>query len=210
MNKLPYDKLYAKYFAEPDAYKELTQYFLEHKDYTHMCIIPDDLIVDRVGFEILMLDLQEHDYPALEGICNLSFHQTDKFACGPTISGGPSFFSEQSLKLEIEKQHSEIIQVQSESFCCLFIRRDMLEKYPHLIKGMPNTSFDWGFSTTCFMEGIPMRVDTRARFLHLAGRAQGYLEYFYRGKKVPCVRFEDGQGRWTTTVKQGLEPVFVT
>jgi hypothetical protein len=202
MNELPYDKLFAKYYEEIDAYRELKTYFMEHKEYTHMVIIPDDLIVHRDGFELLMRDLQEFDYPALEGICNVNYGEDDRFACGPTINGGPTFFNTKTLQLEKEKQGSEIIQVGSESFCCVFIKRDIIEKYPHAIRGMPNSSFDWGFGTTCYWEHIPMRVDTRAKFLHLAGRARGYLEHFYRGRKNPRLIFEDGKGTVVATIKQ--------
>jgi hypothetical protein len=206
MNKLPYDKCMAKYYYEAEAYKELLEYFLAHKDYTHMAIIPDDLVVHREGFELLKQDLEEHDYPVLEGICNLLYNDTER--CGPTLNGGPSFYTKDAL-LEVVEKQGDIIQVVSEGFACLFIRRDILEKHPDALRGMPNTntSFDWAFSLTCLQKGIPIRVDTRAGFLHLAGRDPAYLEHWYRGKRIPRVMFSDGQGTVIETVKKGEPPL---
>jgi hypothetical protein len=43
--KLPYDKLWSKYYNEDDAYRNGRAWFLEHQEYTHFLILPDDLIV---------------------------------------------------------------------------------------------------------------------------------------------------------------------
>jgi len=69
--RLPYDKLYAKYFIEGDAYWHLRNFFLKSKEYTHMILIPDDLVVLPQDMEQLWYDLQEYDYPILSGMCNV-------------------------------------------------------------------------------------------------------------------------------------------
>jgi len=202
---IPYDKLYAKYYLEGDAYRLLQEYFLDHTDYNYMVIAPDDLVLNKEGVDLLIKDIEQFEYPALAGICNFSYHDRTRYACGPSINGGPTSHSLESLKQEVAK-NGPIIRVGMEAFSCLFIKREILEEhYPGLIKPMPISSFDWGFSHACHWKNIPIRVDTRAQFLHLANRAgkEGIVfENFFRGIKLPQMIFEPADGSMIVKVRQ--------
>src|SRR5215469_16142921 len=206
---IPYDKLFAKYYLEHDAYRLLVGYFLDHTDYNYMVVTPDDLVINREGVELLVKDLEEHPYPALAGICNFSYQLRNRYACGPSINGGPTNHTEESLNEEIRKQ-GPIIRVGMEGFSCLFIHRQVLENNPKAIKGMPYSSFDWGFCHSCHWDKVPIYVDTRAKFLHLANRLAGDTfvdsrECFMRGVKLPCILFEPADGSMIATIRQERE-----
>jgi hypothetical protein len=203
MNKLHYDRLYAKYYPEAVAYKELQAYFLAHPEYTHMVVLPDDLIVRPEDFEQLKADVEQYDYPALAGICHIHYHEKDTFICGPSLNGGPTYFTRETLGQEVRKQGSHIIRVEFEGFACTFIKRDVLVKYPDSIKGMPVGSFDWGFSHSCYWNKVPIHVDTSVYLVHLGQRLPGRQEYWGKGVKQPVVRFEDARGSLIATVKRG-------
>ena len=49
-----YDRLYAKYYPEKTAYNLLRDYFLDHTEYTHLVICPDDLIIKKEHIDSLV------------------------------------------------------------------------------------------------------------------------------------------------------------
>lgn len=206
---IPYDKLWAKYYLELSAYRLLQGYFLDHKQYNYMVIVPDDLIINKEGVDLLVKDLEEYEYPVLSGVCNWSWQRKDRYTCGPTINGGPTTHTEETLQEEVRKQGSPIIKVGMEGFSCMFIHRRVLERFPEAIKGMPFSSLDWGFCHSCYHNKIPVRVDTRAKFVHLASRAKegmdvdiGMRECFFRGRKIPKMVFEPGDGSMIATIRE--------
>lgn len=59
---------------EQDAYEEGRQFFLSHPEYTHMAILPDDLLIDLHQVDKLVSDLENNHYiEVLSGLCNFSF-----------------------------------------------------------------------------------------------------------------------------------------
>ncbi len=58
---------------EQDAYEQGRQFFLSHPEYTHMAILPDDLLVDTHHVDKLVSDLEENpNIEVLSGLCNFS------------------------------------------------------------------------------------------------------------------------------------------
>jgi hypothetical protein len=182
--KIPYDKFYAKYHNEADAYKILRDYFLAHEEYTHMCIVPDDLIIKTEHIEWLINDLNHVDYPILAGVCNLDWQHQDLYSpCWNLTMNG--FFTEDDLKGE------HIKNPEYEGFACTFIRRDVLERFP--LDGFNHTgvSFDLGLAVECYRRNIPIHVDCSCKMLHLKNRLNtGVLESCGIGIKSPTTLFE--------------------
>ena len=56
---------------EPEAYKDGRDFFLEHEEYTHLVICPDDLVIYYVPFMKLRRETEKYDFPNLCGISNL-------------------------------------------------------------------------------------------------------------------------------------------
>jgi len=55
-SKLKYDKIWLKYYNEDDAYRLGRDWFLQHPQYTHFIILPDDLIVTQKDLFNLVVD----------------------------------------------------------------------------------------------------------------------------------------------------------
>jgi len=71
LKQCPYDRLYAKYFPETTAYNKMRDWFIAHREYTHFVICPDDLIIKPKNIEMLVHELEKHDYDNLAGVCNV-------------------------------------------------------------------------------------------------------------------------------------------
>jgi hypothetical protein len=181
---IPCDKYWAKYYQEGDAYKILRDFFLENKEYTHMIIAPDDLVIRPRDYEDLVQDLLKTDYPILAGICNLSWSEMDRYS--PSHKADlTTFFTEEDLKGE------PIRKVEYEGFGCTFLRRDIVEKIE--FNGFKRTywAYDFGLAVECYMKNIPIHVDTRVWMLHLKNRlGNGNAENWGRDIKEPTVIYE--------------------
>src|SRR6266540_3850211 len=74
-NKLKIDKLWMKYFPQEEAYVTARFWFLEHKEYTHFVILPDDLIVKQEHLDMLSNSFEQ--YKIKSGWCNNTAGPTD-------------------------------------------------------------------------------------------------------------------------------------
>lgn len=170
-----YDKLWMKFhFKEGETYRILRNYFLEHKEYTHLVILPDDLLVPKATFEKLVSDLQKKDYPVLSGICN---HNCTKFAnyiIDVAIDYNHKSGVEYLLQNEIPNANhylkagemKGIRKVAFAGFPLTFIRRDIVEKIPFVAE---RRGVDCDFSVKLLIEKVDQYVDFDARSLHLKG-----------------------------------------
>jgi hypothetical protein len=181
---IPCDKLWAKYYSEADAYKILRESFLEKKEYTHMIIAPDDLIIRRRDFEDLMQDLYRVDYPILSGVCNLDWQTMNKYGASYETDL-ESWFTDADLAGE------PIKKVVYEGFACTIIRRDVVERI--ILDGFHHTcwAFDFGLALDCWTENIPIYVDCRVFMVHLKHRAGiGKKEYWGLEQKEAQLIYE--------------------
>ena len=177
--KLPYDKLYAKYFIEREAYWHLRNFFLMHEEYSHMIICPDDLVIQPEDFELLKADILQDDYPILSGLCNvdldiyrgfLSATQNLPHPKRPLIARDEpdykkrwgwrwyAWFSKDTIKQEQERQGREIIQVMHSGFAMQALRRDVVKAIEFTTDAAENgiteaetSSVDVMFSNSCAM-----------------------------------------------------------
>jgi hypothetical protein len=163
--KLPYDMLYAKYFTERIAYPLLRQYFLEHKQYTHMILCPDDLVIKPEDMKQIKHDVLEGDYPVISGICNVDLDiNKDSYTICLNIphpvrpitrkeeriwkhGSIPAFalpwrwyawYNDDLIKKEQELQKSIIIRVWHSGFALQAIRRDVVEQIPFQTDAVAN------------------------------------------------------------------------
>ncbi len=171
LNILKYDKLYAKYFPEIKAYELLRKYFLKNKKYTHLVISPDDLLVSPYKVQVLVEDLEKHDFPILSGYCNV-------LGRGPECAITKNLPAETSPEYdwytvdELKNCKTRFIRVGFSGFPCMIIRRDIVEKIPfHGIDCGSNQirGLDVGFANSCDESNIPITVDTQVHFIHLKG-----------------------------------------
>jgi len=186
--KLPADKLFAKYHTEREAYRLLRKYFLGAKQYTHMVLLSDDLIVTPKEYEMLLNDVKEFDYPVIAGTCNIQYDTPNDYVTGKTIRYGR--FVDLYKKEELFKG-DPIKFCEFDGFALTFIRRDIVKKIEFHSKMYTSTAFDYAFAQECLDRGIPQRVDTRVKMLHLACRkGAAKQENWGVGIKPPTMIFE--------------------
>lgn len=175
INKIDCPKLFAKYYPEPKAYEILREMFLDATDYTHMVIIPDDLIVSTHDFGTLGFDLMEFDFPVLAGTCRLSYTSQDWITAKKLDPHERFTSTELFTGIPIKK-------VEFDGLACSFIRRDVVEQ----IEFTAQSRFDFEFAKKCLDLDIPMHVDSRVVLTHLANRV-GTFENWGVGVEAPTI-----------------------
>lgn len=178
---LPYDKLWMKEnFDEVQAYTVLRNYFLQHKEYTHFVILPDDLLVPISTFDKLISDLKKKDYAVLSGICNFNCEtigtkdRPGSYDRQLAVDANHIKGTEHLLEREVPHpdhyvkagQFKGIKRVSFSGFAVAFIRRDVIEKIGFDTKGR---GLDSAFSHKLLLEKIDQYVDFDAESLHLKG-----------------------------------------
>jgi hypothetical protein len=174
IKKLPCDKLYVQYYKEYDALKIIRDFFLSHI-YTHLAILPDDIVVKVSDCETLINDIISKDYPVISGLMNMHYESNDYNIAWTLMGPGWYFWTDKDL------EKGGIQCVEFSGFPFMFIRRDVVEQIP--FRGMQNVdgfrySFDLAFAFDCYNH-IPryrIYVDTRVKLLHLKYR-KGYEVY---------------------------------
>lgn len=172
--------LWLKYWRAIEAYKILTDFFLEFTHFTHLVISPDDLVVREEHYKQLSHIVEKNDYPVFGGVCNVDIAHPDLMAiCKDEVPHIIRKYRKayRYYNIALEKQKTGIIQVKFAGMPFLFIRRDIVEKicftgdtvYDETRKHIEPKSFDLAFSYECEKHKIPIHVDLGVKMLHLNG-----------------------------------------
>jgi len=168
----------------------MRNYFLKHKEFTHLVLATDDIVVKPIHLHQLEKELTRHDYPVLSGLMNVDLDDKE--------------FVNLSMSLPLKKRRlrqyswmtrseifvkEDIFQVAFSGFPLMAIRRDIVEKIPfdadRVFEGLPpdrGASLDFVFCWYCQEHDIPIMVDKRIDLLHL--RTKGGLMLNNKHKKV--------------------------
>lgn len=193
------DKLNQKYdilrikndFDEKHAYNSGRDWFLKHIEYTHMAILPDDLLVEVKNVEKLISDLEEFDYPVLSGICNFAMSTKNFFSTMTAIEytkyeavdmlamdGRFDYFKDvmtrerwKKIKEDMKDKPNRIIRVAWSAFPFTIIRRDIVEKIEF---GSNLMGVDTVFFQSCINNSIPTYADLDVEMLHIKGIEQNH------------------------------------
>lgn len=184
IGKIEEDRFFCKYMPEKFAYDTIYDVFSTHKEYTHLVIWPDDLIVTPEQFDLLKRDARNY-YPVIGGYFNRNWQDRELMSV-VTAHPNHKWKTEQEISdWVVSKGGDPVIQVAQDYFGCTFIKRWVLEKIG-AFRGVPNSSFDYGFSLDCMKHGIPMHIDTRVKLVHLSNRkGDGTQECCGVGVKKP-------------------------
>ena len=179
--KLPVDEYFVKYQQIFPAYSKIREFFLLRPEYDYLCIIPDDLIVDVNGFQLLLDFLDTYKPKLVSGVCNWNYTDMKDFWLVRSTAE-----PDRNLRKE-ERPFSRFEIVYSTNFSCQFIKREVVEKIPFRLE---NNVTDAPFYADCREKRIPCVVDWKAVFVHLANRkGDGTHENFYRDIKKPYEEF---------------------
>ena len=182
-----YDILREKFnFDEVNAYNNCRDYFLSHPEYTHMGILPDDLLVDLKHVDKLVEDLEKYDYDVLSGISNFSMDSKNFFntmTCIDYMNYGAvdqlartarfDYFKQvmtrdryNEIKKEMANKPNRIIRVALSNFPLTIAKRHVIEKIEF---GMSLMGVDTVFFQSCINKGIATYADLDVEMLHIKG-----------------------------------------
>lgn len=171
---------------EQDAYEQGRQFFLSHPEYTHMAILPDDLLIETHQVDKLVSDLENNPgIDVLSGICNFSlvnkkFYNT--LAVIPSESTSPSYqmFRNQAKymyeSLTTRNKYMEgpkgIRKVLFAAFSFTVAARHVLEKFgfkpvPPVGAIVDGMGLDTLFYNNCLRKNITCRADYDVMLLHI-------------------------------------------
>jgi len=176
---LPADKFIVKYEKQLVAYHIAKEFFQAHKEYTHIGICPDDLVITKNDFDMLVEDVKVHDFPVVSGICGLDEKHPNiwsiqkKIRLDREVPDAYSWINDEYLPDE------RFYQVGHSGFCFEIVEREVFEKVSWI--GSTNHgqgSFDWQFSKDCHTLGIPIIVDTEIKLKHLRNEQSVHTPFF--------------------------------
>ena len=169
-DKIEEDYIIVKHFKEWTAYQKIRNYFLENKEYTHLAICPDDLLITQKDINILKKDIYTYNFPVICGICNVE--PEDEYLA---ICESMPIIGEHKFNFMKRKDIKDVIfRVDHAGFPLQIIRRDIVEKFDFdsessIIGSDPDAigNLDLMFSHKCKENNIPIMIDSRADMLHL-------------------------------------------
>ena len=178
LKEIPCDKLILEYYPYPHPHNIARDFFLSHKEYTHLIIQPPDLLVTKEQYFDLLVDTQEFNYPVLSGVCNVDREGTDYFYLWNICKTCPD---RNYLKRRYDyfpkcKNSLGIVEVGFMGMSFPFIRRDIIERITiegdFIFRGSIHRNNgiapDLLFCNNCKDAGIKIMCDTDVRMLHYA------------------------------------------
>ena len=164
------DKVYFKYTKTSETLKNIEEYFLKHKKYTHLIINSDDGAPDYDGIAMLIADVKKYNFPVISGcVCidklmqDMSLNLTFKAVTKERKIGAIDRTSYNSLPAEFLELKG-IVRVWFQGNATCMIRRDIVEKIG-LTTWFGGTG-DIQFSYLCWKQHIPQYADLRVYFEH--------------------------------------------
>jgi len=193
VDKLRIDKLWLKYYQEIEAFGRMRDYFLKHKQYTHLIPLPDDLIVKQYDLTRLLTDIRRHNYPVISGICNVDNQPENKgnynicdlkhLPTADPVTRQYVWINSRSKSIT----RGQPFRVSYMGFALVAIRRDIVEMIPFRNDGY--CCIDTMFCWDCHRADIPIYVDPKINMLHLK-IADGNYQDYHVGQKEPFTYVE--------------------
>jgi hypothetical protein len=180
MSHILADQLWVKYMPEAQAYATMRSYFLDHSEYTHLVICPDDLVVSVKVHLMLMADLLgDRTIKVLSGVCNINEE--------PVYQGKLNIVTSHRINpIRADRTYdyvhetdctpaAPVIPVLFAGFGYMWIAREIVERIPFRDDTEPNKcrgaggAVDVMFCNDCYDSGITVWADTFARSSHISG-----------------------------------------
>lgn len=198
---LPCDIFVVKYKQEYEAYFEIREFFLGHKEYTHLAIACDDIVVKPNHIRRLVKDLELFDYDILSGTMNVEQDDLNIINITP-IENQPSPRHEERVYKWLTKQDvvgKGIFECGFSGFPLMIIKREVVMQIPFDADGAANGmnrtcggSLDVMFCKRAHELGYKIMVDPEVNMFHM--RRAGKLrvgaappDWYFRPKGSPDV-----------------------
>lgn len=170
------DRYYVCNYPQVVALGIMRNYFLAHKKYTHLAILPDDLLITRPVLHLLLAQVQKHDFRYLAGCCNVDttdLKDAISVSTRPVTAAG--HYGRYRFLYKDTEEYRNLLQkcidydypvkFYFEGFQFPIIRRDVIEQIP-FHNDVTGGAQDVAFSIDVQQHGIPILVDLRAEMFH--------------------------------------------
>lgn len=176
LDKIDYiDKIFVKYFNAVDALKKMYEYFLAHKEYTHIIIHSDDAVPNYEYIAMLIADVKKYRFKSLSGIVLMDYFTQDN-RVSVTIKPvyGLHYLVRDSyacIPYEFINLKG-IIRVWFQGFALTMLSRDVVEQVAKLMWTIPeHTAYDLPYDVILAVIchdylHISQHVDLRAWYWH--------------------------------------------
>ena len=198
LKEIPCDQFHVNYMPYPLPHNLAREFFLEHEEYTHLIVMPQDLHVTKQHYESLIKTVQETKYDVVSGVCNVErpMHRNyHKWAICKKIPSLDKFKRYYNWMPETS-QTLGVVQVEFSGFvfCCIarkVVNRIDLKSGTPIFKGTVHIGTgqflaapDLTFCHACKDAGIPIYADTDIRMRHYANHKDSLI-----GKKLSSTEF---------------------
>jgi len=137
LKEIPCDQLFLNYMAYPYNYEMTTSFFKSNPEYTHLIVLPNDLVPTRDVYDKLIKHIREKDLAVVSGVCNWD---TGKYKDYINITSNlPTldYANRRYYKLSKNRYPNTLLKIPWAGFPFMFIRRDIVFKVPfppHCVK----------------------------------------------------------------------------
>jgi len=171
--KLPCDKIIPTFTSEWTAYQQMRNYFLSHKEYTHLVLATDDIVVLPKHVDMLQDDLELHDYPILSGMMNVEEAEPDKLNLTWELPSKDRKARKYKWLMRDDLPKERFFKVGFSGFPLMAIRRDLIDQYTFMADRVfegkaphRGASLDTVFCWWAKDNNIPITVDQEIEMRH--------------------------------------------
>jgi len=177
LKEIPCDKFIVNYTPYPHPHNLAREFFLSHKEYTHLIIQPQDLLVTKEDYLSLIESVK--DYDVLSCVCNVEreghpdhhkWNICKKIPSKDRLKRYYNWFPETDKKLGI-------VQVEFQGMAFTIISRNIIERHTldgeWIFKGAIHSGIgqylaapDLTFCHCCLDLNIPIYTNTDIRLIH--------------------------------------------
>lgn len=192
------DKYWVKYHSnEVELYNIARERFLITEEYTHLVILPDDLIITQDDYDTLCDDIKRFDFKVLGCIANLDNQEQNKGLYSTQVNdvldamdaGNVRYnWMHENQRIKLMKKNP-IQKVMFSGFAFMFIRRDIVKRIPFNSIAYSACCLDTRFCWDCYQLKIPIFCDFRVVGKHLKIK-DGVYEHWGVGIKPPYRKLE--------------------
>lgn len=204
--KLPCDKFIIRFVSEYQAYIKMREFFLENKQYTHMVLATDDIVVHPEHILKIQAGLESRDFSVFSGMMNVNQNDVEDRNICEKIGMKDRRLRKYEWMKRSELTDTMLYKVEFAGFGLTAIRRDVIEGYPvfsadKVFQGLPpnrGASLDFVFCWYCKENCIPIIVDPEIDMKHLrtsgtmrVGKKHPKVEYWQYGKDPQIIQFSE-------------------
>ena len=196
------DKLVIKYFTHDKAHEIAKEFFMRHREYSHMLVYAEDILATPCHVKMLIKDAESRDFDVISGYSNFDLKRKwlafslKNLSKTKIISANQYGFPTIDYILT-DKFNDVYLRVFFVGLPLTLIKRSVLEKvsfrpYKYIIdyalgkKLKRGIMFDLQFAIECYKLGIPIYIDKRVFVIHF-GDTRKYINLKY---KTPWIGFQ--------------------